>query len=286
MFLLKLGKFSKPLLTCLFLAATGAAQAQELAQLSSPVSNPVNFEDPRILSEVRPVYVHHDIDSKFVTQGGSVDIYAMQLRVALTDNLAFIATKDGYVKMKPDSVLKDESGFANLAGGFKYSIYNCEDTIVTTGLRYEAPTGEKEVLQGNGDGIINPFLSAATSAGGFNFMGYTAVRAAIDQDDSTFYDASLHVDKKLGWFSPLVELNLFNVLDAGHRLPIEDEGQDFFNIGYSLSQNETMLTTAVGARAELSDDVSLGLAYEFPLVTGSGSYITEWRLTSDLIYRF
>jgi hypothetical protein len=250
------------------------------------VSNPVNFEDPRILSELRPLYVHHDIDNKFPTAAGDIDIYALQVRVALTDNLAFIATKEGYVDFKPNETLQKDHGFANIAAGFKYSVLACEDSIVTLGLKYEAPTEEKEVLQGNGDGIVNPFVSAATELGDFNLLEYTAVRAAIDEDDSTFYDASLHLDTKLGWFTPLVEANLFHVLQAGDRLPIEDEGQDFFNIGSSLSENETMLTAAVGGRADLTDDLGLGLAYEFPLITDSGSYITNWRLTADLIYRF
>ena len=35
--------------------------------------------------------------------------------------LGIVATKDGYVTIHPDSVLNDESGFANITGGAKYA---------------------------------------------------------------------------------------------------------------------------------------------------------------------
>ncbi|MEX0596380.1 MAG: hypothetical protein WD512_07750, partial [Candidatus Paceibacterota bacterium] len=66
------------------LTITGLAFAGSLEEIASPVSNPVNFEDPRIQSNIKPLYVHHKIDNNFVTGGGDVDIYALQIRYALT----------------------------------------------------------------------------------------------------------------------------------------------------------------------------------------------------------
>lgn len=64
----------------------------------SPISNPLFFEDPRQLSEVRFIYAHHNIpDGTPVLQGGDVNYYAMQARARLTDRISFIATKDGYI---------------------------------------------------------------------------------------------------------------------------------------------------------------------------------------------
>lgn len=74
--------------------------ADDFDNLISPISNPVNFEDPRSLTEIRPIYVYHSIDDKFITQGGSVQLWALQLRYAIDDRLSVIATKDGYVVMK------------------------------------------------------------------------------------------------------------------------------------------------------------------------------------------
>ncbi len=262
------------------------ASATPLESMAAPVSNPVNFEDPRIDSSIKPLYVHHEIDDKFVTGGGSVDVYALQIRYALTERLGLIATKDGLVRLRPNGVLNDDTGFANLAGGLKYAFYQCDDTIATAGFRYEAPTGEKEVLQGNGDGVVNPFISAATAVGPVNLIGYTGFRFPLNGNDSGFYDASIHVDTDLGFISPLFEVNLFHVLSAGDRLPIADEGQDFFNIGSSEADGETMVTGAAGARVDLADGMSWGAAYEFPIARGQGTYITDWRVTTDLTVKF
>ncbi len=281
----ELKKVIKTAVLSSFFCASGL-MATPIEQAASPVSNPVNFEDPRIQSNIRPIYIHHEIDDNFATQGGDVEIYALQLRYAVTDRLAIIATKDGYVDFKPKTLLNDGDGFANVAGGVKYAISSCEDSIITTGLRYEAPVGETEVLQGKGDGIVNPFLSAAMVAGPVNLIGYTGLRAAIDNSDSSFYDLSLHADTNLGPVIPLFELNLVHVLDAGDRLPITDEGQDFFDLGSSGSGGENMLTGAAGTRVPLTKDVSIGVAYEFPIIHDSGSYITDWRLTTDLNVNF
>ena len=141
-------------------------------------------------------------------------------------------------------------------------------------------------MQGKGDGIFNVFTSAATAVDKFSFMGGTGFRVPANHNDSTFYDLDAHVDYNLGWFRPLVEANLTNVLDAGHRLPIADEGQDVFNFGSSGSLHKTMLTMDVGARAILSDNVTYGIAYQFPVAQGSGTYVTDWRLTTDLTIGF
>ncbi len=266
--------------------------AGPLDQIAEPVSNPVNFEDPRIVSNLKPIFAYHKIDDKFVTGGGDVRIYALQARFALSDDLAIIATKDGIVDLNPNSVLDDESGLANVAGGVKYSFYkdSAQSSIATAGLRYEAPLGAERVLQGQGKGILNPFVSAATVLGceeqPLNLVGSTGLRIPFSTDDSMFYDASLHADTRFDWFSPLVEVNLFHVLDAGTRLPVVDEGQDFFNLGSSKSNGETMVTAAAGFRADLMKDLSWGTAYEFPLAKGPGTRITEWRLTTDLTYKF
>lgn len=269
-----------------------SAWAAPLDEIAAPVSNPVNFEDPRIESNIKPLFVYHKIDRDFITDGGDVRIYALQARYAINEDWSVIATKDGIVDLNPNAVLNDESGLANTAAGAKYAFYKNDDlsTIASAGLRYEAPIGANRVLQGKGNGILNPFVSAATVLGcetqPINLIAYTALRVPFSGHDSMFYDASAHVDTKLDWISPLLEVNLFQVLDAGNRLPIADEGQDFFNLGSSESEGETMLTMAAGFRADLLKDLSWGAVYEFPLARGVGTNITEWRITTDLIYSF
>ncbi len=270
----------------LWLSPVSALQAENLSNLISPVTHPTNFEDPRPITEIRPLFVHHEIDDAFATGGGDVQIYALQARFKVDDDWAIIATKDGFVDFNPKGVLKKDTGFANVAAGFKYAAFRSENSIVSAGLRYEIPMGQERVLQGRGDGIFNPFISAAMVVDGWNFMAGSGFRLRIDRDDSSFYDLDAHVSYKIGNFYPLAEFGLIHVLAAGDRLPIADEGEDFFNIGSSQSEGETITTFAVGARYRVNDSLDVGAAYQFPLQRESGTRIIDYRVTADLIYRF
>lgn len=269
-------------------AIANNASADRLSDMVSPVTNPVNFEDPRTQTEARPIYIYHKLGEDFVTQGGDIRGYALQLRYAVNERLGITAHKDGYVDFNPDAVLNDDEGFANLAAGVKYAFYRDAESgqILTAGLRYEVPTGDNEVFHGRGSGVISPFLSGAMNMGGFNLMGYTSVRQALDNSDSSFYDFSLHADYPIGSFYPTMEVNVFHVIDAGNRLGIADEGQDFFNFGSSNSDGITMVTMGLGGRYKISDKITYGLAYEFPLTNGEGSNVTDWRVTSDFTIGF
>jgi hypothetical protein len=281
-----LQKISATLAVCLIFA--NCAFATPIDDMVSPISNPVNFEDARINTEIRPIYMYHELANGFVTGGGDVRVYALQARFAVTEDTAIIATKDGYIDFNPDAGLNDDSGFANIGLGVKHAVYrNSEnDQMASVGLRYEAPLGNRDVVQGNGDGSINPFITMACAKGGINKMIGTGFRLPIDGADSSFYDLDLHIDKQFGNFYPSLEVNLVHVLDAGNRLGIADEGADLLNFGSTGSDGKTLVTGALGARYKISDDLNTGVAYQIPLTNGRGSEIFDWRVTADLIYSF
>ncbi|MCB0360513.1 MAG: hypothetical protein KDD44_12780, partial [Bdellovibrionales bacterium] len=256
-----------------------------LDNMISPITNPLQFEDPRITTEVRPAYVYHGLDNDFVTQGGDVQLWAAQARIAITDRLGLIATKDGYLEINGDEVVTDANGSANLAGGLKYAVVMDEAAgeILTLGLRMEIPTGDPEVFQGQGDGILAPMVSGAMALGDFNVMGFTQLRLALDDDDSTFWDTSLHVDYPIGNFYPVVELHMFHVADAGNRIGLEGEGADVINFGSSGADGDTTLNMGVGARYRICKSLDVGVGYEFPLTNDEDVF--GWRLTTDLIAR-
>lgn len=262
-----------------------AVSAESLSQMISPVSHPVTFEDPRHSTELRPIFAYHEIDNGFVTEGGNVEVYALQFRAKITDDLSFLATKDGYVVLNPDAVVPDGDGAADLGLGFKYSVIREEDHIVTTGLRYEIPLGDEDVFQGQGDGALNPFVSAGLTVGDVNLIAGTGLRIAMDDTDSSIWDLDLHADVKMGDFYPLVEVSLVHPYSSGDRLPIADEGQDFFNFGASQSAGENLVIGGVGARYRVTDDIDLGAVYQFPLDRGEGTQILDWRFTTDVIIR-
>ena len=271
------------------ISTTVYAQTSKLDEVAAPITHPTSFEDPRPYTEIRPIYIYHKISDDFVTKGGAANVYAMQLRYAVDDRLGIIATKDGYVDLNTDEVLPDQSGFADLAVGAKYAFYrdDVNGRIASFGLRYEIPVGEEEIFQGQEKGAFNPFVSVAYAVGPVNMMVGTGFRLAVNGNDSSFYDLDLHFDTKVGSFHPVLEFNVYNVIDAGNRLPIPDEGEDFFNFGSSLSEGKTLVSSAVGGRFDLTDSISWGFAYQFPLNGDrAGSNILDYRITTDLIFKF
>lgn len=273
------------------LVGTSMARAEGPAadpfdDMISPVSHPVTFEDPRQSTELRPIFAYHSIGDDFVTNGGDAQVYAMQARFKLTDSLSIIATKDGIVTLKANEVVNDSAGLANLAGGLKYTVYKSAPVIVSAALKYEAPTGKEAVFQGHGNGAINPLVSMGYTANGFSFIGGTGIRESLTDRDSSFWDLDLHVDYKLGNFYPLAEFNMVHCYQAGSRLPIPDEGQDFFNFGSSGAAGSNLISGAVGARYRVLENLDVGAAYQFPLRHGDGENLLDWRITTDAIIRF
>ncbi|MFH1304751.1 MAG: hypothetical protein ABIK07_27165 [Planctomycetota bacterium] len=62
-----------------------------------PVSNPVWSIDPRSLTYVRGVFINQMISAQTPVLGaGDLQVYALQLGIALNERLSIIAVKDGY----------------------------------------------------------------------------------------------------------------------------------------------------------------------------------------------
>lgn len=287
---------SKICACALILGNTFSVSAEEtrLSQMISPAFNPVNFEDPRALSEARLLFINHNIDDKFVTTGGDAQIYALQLRYAITDKLSFIATKDGYVDFNPKAGVPKGEGFADVEAGFKYTLLEdaAKGYIVSGQLRYLVPIGEKDVFQGQGDGSVHPSVSTAVAlCENTTITAGTGLRLPVNGDDSTFWDVDVQVDYRVEVTDtvaiyPLVGASLVKVTSSGQRLGIPDEGQDFFNFGADQSAGANILTGAAGLRARLAQNFDLGASYQFPLDRSSGSRIIDDRWTFDAILRF
>ncbi len=262
----------------------------------APLTNPLFNESPYITTEIRPIYFHQKIPSGFVTQGGDIDVVALQLRLALTERLAFIATKDGYANINFDKTLPDEDGFANIALGFKYAIFSQpeKERILTAGLRYEIPIGDLDTagieLQGDGDGFLNPFITGATTFGNLGVQGSVGGNFALDRDkDTSILHYSLHLDYEvLPNLFPLVELNGFTPLDHGNRLtgPLGNlDGIDMVNFG--SNKRGTTVTLGGGLRYRLFDQVQLGVGAETPVITDNkDDTLMGWRTYVDLVIAF
>jgi hypothetical protein len=224
-----------------------------------------------------------------------VQVYALQFEYAINDRLSIVASKDGYVNVSPDNTLGDTDGFANLAAGVKYAFLldPVSRTAVSGTLGIEAPTGNTDVFQGEGDGAINLTLAGLKLLDDWQFAGSTGFQIPFSDQLSTELWMSGHVSYEVTpWFIPLVEVNWFHVLDAGDGSSslvssnVEFEGGDFFNLGASnADDNRDFVSAAFGFRSRLCDSVDAGFAYEIPLTNDENS-LMENRFTLDLVWRF
>lgn len=255
-----------------------------------PLANPLFNETPYITTELRAIYLHQDIPNGFLTGGGDIDLGAAEVRIALTDRLGFIASKDGYADLHLKSGLRDESGFANISLGLKYAAFSdpASDTILTIGAEYEPPTGNLKTtgisLQGGGDGFLDLFVTGAKAFGPLGFQASIGTNLAIDSShDSSMLHWSLHADYEvLPGIWPLVEMNGFSVIDRGARNAFSFEGTDLVNFG--ATNGGTVVTLAAGFRARLMDHVILGLGYEKSV--SEREDLLNWRLYADLVIHY
>lgn len=268
------------------LAATAVAQ-DWTAKAIAPVANPIYFESPLAQSEVRPIFIHHNLDDGFVG-GGSVNVYAVQLRYAVNDRLAIIATKDGYIDTDTPGI-GDRDGFADLAAGVKYAIYKDDEkqVVITPGVTVSLPTGNSDVFQGDGSGVVNAFVSAIKGWDNLHLTGNVGVQVPFDGDKDT---SNLHYSLMLDyytcqWFIPFVAFNAFTTLSDGAGLGITTEGFDLINFGSANASGSTQGAIGFGFRSRLLDNLDLGFAYETGIIE-DGADIFDDRITVDVAWRF
>ena len=265
-----------------------------------PTSMPYLFEDPFITTELSAHAIWHEFPWDSVFRGGEAWVGSIQARLAITDRLAFIATKDGYAWFRPggNSQLSADQGFFDVTAGFKYALIDRpEDSfILTPALRIDLPLGQKRVFSGNGGGVLIPSVSSAYGMGPVHLIGSTGWRLPFSSDkESTSIFYNLHVDvAALEFLVPFLELNgttwinsghggrqietkafgsvdLTTAQDVVHAPPLEHtdrlrwEGADLVNLGSKGVSGNTILTLAAGARIPVTKNVSLGAYYEFPL---------------------
>jgi hypothetical protein len=264
----------------------------------SPVSNPFLFEDPRSLTEIRPIFMLQGTPgSNPIYRGGDVVFFGTQARLAVTERLSFTLNKLGLIWNEPHEHVDsfdDHVGFAELWLGPKFTFLRNEQCgrVAAAGLIFQIPTGSGKVFQDTGTLSLVPYVSFAqsfwqTSCGTFNFLGTTGYAFSTDNERSDYYFLSLHLDYDVGnlhHIYPLMELNYFYYASGGNQLPINFEGRDLFNFGATGISGRNNVDLALGARYKFSEAIQTGLAVEFPI---NGQHdLLDYRVTFDLIFRY
>jgi hypothetical protein len=224
-----------------------------------------------------------------------VQVFAVQLRYAINDRLAVIATKDGYIEIQPQhsGIVPHSYGFADLAAGLKYQLVNDESNqvLVTPGFTLTLPTGSTAVYQGRGSGVWNLFVSAEKGSGPFHLTGNLGFNIP---DNFALQTAQLHYSLQLDcfvgqYFIPFAVANGYTILSDGNRnliqgVQLNTELYDLINSGSTDAAGSTQLTFGGGFRTRFTHNVDAGVAYEVGVVKPVGIFAS--RLTADVVWRF
>jgi len=255
---------------------------------------------------VYPTYVYHEYANGSVFNGGEVHVAALQARVALTDRLAFIATKDGFAWHSPHlAILPNESGYLNIAAGLKYALWQDRDKgrIVSGVLRFEVPIGSTHVFQGFSDGTVLPSLTAAWRFGKAHLIadvgGQLPFRMS-EQSTSVFYH--VYADYSLlRWLQPFFQISgqtftssgngsLRVHLKGGGTLPLgtaltalgapAQEGADVLNLGAPGISGTTQLALGGGIHVPLTKHVTWSTSYEANVLNDNNSLYRRRVITA------
>lgn len=275
-----------------------------------PMQMPYLFEEPFITSGLQAVAIWHDYPGESAFAGGEMWVLALQLRVAITDRLAFIATKDGVAFHRPNNpVLTNKTGVFDIAAGFKYALIDMPEKnfIVSPSFRIDVPVGQRKVFSGNGKGVAIPGLSWAWGVDRLHLVGDLGGRIPFDGDkETTQFFWNLHLDYGvLPWLAPFFEIGGLHYTNSGDGnfqidtslgiLPLTAvqgafptagrfDGVDVANIGSIGVAGNDIVIASFGARVPLNQHLSLGASYDFPVT--SREDIFHQRATLSLVYDF
>ncbi len=249
-----------------------------------PITAPYFNEDSFVTTDLRAWYLNHQFGND--TLGGDVTVMALQIRVALTESLQFVAYKDGYTEFDGAAILGNNEGFNDLGAGLKWAfIQDWENNFhMAAGIGYEFGIGDIDVLQDTNE--LRLWLSANKGFGRLH-LGAT-VNAILAEDDSDglagnsdMYMLHLHADYYLtDWLSPVVEINGYFSDDEGG---LGVSGVDAGSL-YGGGEND-VYTIAIGAEVRpFCENSAFRVAYEKELNDNVSLFGSRWTVSA--IYEF
>ena len=265
--------------------------------MSSPTTNPFFFEDPRALTEIRPVFIwQRTPNANPVWNGGNNFDYALRGSVAITPNISLVISRLGFTTISPSGgVIPGATGFSEFLLGPKLTFLRSETsgTVAAVGLTFDIPSGNGNVYQNTGHLMLDPYFSIAqnfgkSSYGSFNFMNTTGYTFRTDNTRTEAFYSSFHLDYEIAkrvW--PMVEVNWRHYTRNGGANAIKFEGNDLANFGAQQISGQNELTLAFGGRVKLNNYIFWGIAAEFNVLHNTnGQHLDAFRLTTDLIFRY
>jgi hypothetical protein len=264
----------------------------------SPLSSPFLFEDPRALTEVRPIFMWQQTPTgNPFFHGGDNIFFGAQGRLAITDWFSIVVNKFGGTWMEPHTAPAHD-GFSELWLGPKFTFLKNDhtNTLMAAGLTFQIPTGPAKVFQSTGNLSLAPYFSFAQNFGhgfmpagwgSFNFMNTTGYSFRTDNTRSEYFYSLFHLDYDAAGMHkiyPLVELGWYHYTRNGHPQTFGFEGADLFNFGSNNAGHDD-LYLAVGGRYKFNQHFSTGFGIQWGLLNQT-HHLEGFRVTWDLIIRY
>ncbi len=263
----------------------------------SPLSNPFYFEDPRSLSEVRPLLLFQNIPgSQSLYQGGNAFFFGSQFRLAVTERWSVTINKIGIQTFEGGSAstLPKGSGLSEFWIGPKYVFYRDKEhqRLLSAGAILQVPTGPDSNYQNTGKLSIVPYVSGAmrlyeTDFGTLNGMANVGYSFGTNSERADFFYTSAHIDFDINnrrRFYPLMEVNWFAYTKNGTARSLPFNGRDLANIGSASSGSNLVTWTLGGKYKSPSGRWEFGGGYELPIIGNRDLFQNRFML--DLIWRF
>lgn len=251
-----------------------------------PLTAPYYHEDSFVTSDLRLWYAYHNFPKSGLLNGGYANVYAVQLRLALTERIQFVAYKDGYTDLNTGLGLTHESGWNDIAAGLKWNFLQDWDHQLhaALGVGYELKTGQGKVFQNDDEvrvwGSVNKGFGKLHLGGTLNYLYAPDKDRGLGDGDRVM--AHVHADYwACKWFSPVVEANAYYVTDEGPlKLPIQ--GADVLNLGGG--EDEEIVTLGLGGEFRPFKSLKVRAAYEMPLTKNEDIFGYRWTFSSVLSF--
>jgi hypothetical protein len=266
---------------------------------SSPITNPFFFEDPRSLTQIKPLFIWQQVPhANPAFEGGDIFWYGVTGSVAITDWFSVVINKLGVITLSPHTTangIRSDTGFSEFSLGPQFTFIRSEQTktVVAAGVLFDMAIGSGSVIQDTGDVSFVPYISAAqnfgrTDYGSFNYMTTLGYSVASNHERNDFFYWSNHLDfdvMNLNKIFPTIELNWFHTTSNGRSNQFFGfNGADLINFGAQGAAGLNDLSLALGARYKFTEWFQSGVAVEIPLVHHRDIY--GYRITFDLIFRY
>jgi hypothetical protein len=224
--------------------------------------------DPRAVTALYPVFGSAWYSAADQLPDGNFQVYGVALTVALSERLAVGLNQGGYTVANLRG--GDRSGWLNLGGFAQYTVIEdvADQFLLTAGIRWEAPSGSRDLFQGIGPTHLAGYLTAGQECGPYHVLATGGYEFPVENEGhgAEFFYGNVHIDRCIhGCIYPLVEVNW-----TYHEHSVEFASatlREFFNLG-NFTAEGNIVTLAAGADwVIVRECLELGAVYQTVLAS-------------------